>query len=61
MDWDPTTAPSDMIGVPREPAGLQEETDMIKYGFSDPAVIGRGKLSFLTASTRNGITNFFQL
>ena len=24
-----------------------------KTGFSDPAVIGRGKLSFLTAKTRN--------
>ena len=29
-DCDPTTAPTDMIGVPREPAWLHDESEIIK-------------------------------
>ena len=46
---DATTAPSDIIGVPKEPPGHE---DLKISRFSDLAVIGTVKLSILTASTR---------
>ena len=48
---DTTTAPSDIIGVPKEPACHEDHK---KSRFSDLAVIGTVKLSFFTASTRSG-------
>ena len=53
---DTTTAPSDIIGVPKEPAGHEDHK---KSRFSDLAVIGTVKLSILTASTRSGLSQFF--
>ena len=53
---DATTAPSDIIGVPKEPPGHE---DLKISRFSDLAVIGTVKLSILTASTRYGLTQKF--